>query len=229
MKYLSRNKVYQKIDVSKNAKKIYAICEGEKTEIKYFNFFLGFSSNIDIIPIPSENGQTDPVKLKESAEILFFGNETNAPKYSLSREYEDEVWFVIDTDRWNEGNKIEQLKSFCLNKNSQHKQWFVAQSNPSFELWLYYHFNSTKPIQAEVSAYPSFKNFVHVKAWNENGFNPDSHPIEIETAIENSKNNFEIVDGQPILYSTEVHYLAEIIVSFVKDQLDKAKEMIKKD
>lgn len=227
MKYLSRKKVYKKIEPNKNAKKIYAICEGQKTEIKYFQFFLGLSSNIDIIPIPSEGGKTDPVKLKESAELLFFGDKTTCAKYSLSAEDNDEVWFVIDTDRWNEGNKIQQLKDFCNSKNSKKEQWFIAQSNPSFELWLYYHFNATKPILSEVNKYPSFKNFVHDNTWNGNGFNPDSHPIEIETAIKNSKNNHELKDNQPNLFSTEVHFLAEIILSFVKIQLTKLKLMIK--
>ena len=39
MKYLSRNKVYKKIEQFKNAKKIYIFCEGEKKEIDYFKYF----------------------------------------------------------------------------------------------------------------------------------------------------------------------------------------------
>ena len=29
-----------------------------------------------IIPIPNENGQSDPTKLKENSELIFFGNST---------------------------------------------------------------------------------------------------------------------------------------------------------
>ena len=150
MKYLSRNKVYLKVALNKNAKKIYILCEGSETEIRYFKYFQGLSSNIDIIPIPNVNGQSDPVKLKENSELLFIGNSLTPPIYSLSQDYKDEVWFVIDTDRWNEGNKINQLKTFCNSKNIESKQWFVAQSNPSFEIWFYFHFFEKKPISSEV-------------------------------------------------------------------------------
>ena len=75
MTYLSRNKVYEKIEPNKEAKKVYIICEGQEKEYRYFRYFKGFSSNIDIVPIPSENGQSDPIKLKEQAQLLFFGDE----------------------------------------------------------------------------------------------------------------------------------------------------------
>src|SRR6056297_861170 len=104
MKYLSRNKIYKKIEPFKNAKKIYIFCEGERREIDYFKYFQGFASNIDIIPIPNDNGKSDPIKLKENAEVLFYGNSPTKPIYNLSTELKDEVWFVIDTDRWNEGD-----------------------------------------------------------------------------------------------------------------------------
>ena len=41
--------------------------------------------------------------------MLFMGNEAVSPKYTLSAELEDEIWFIIDTDRWNEGDKINTL------------------------------------------------------------------------------------------------------------------------
>lgn len=226
MRYLSRNKVYAKIETKKEAKKVYIFCEGDK-EVKYFKYFQGFSSNIDIKPIPNDNGKSDPVKLMENAELLFFGNEDNQAKYSLSVEYKDEIWFVIDTDRWNEGNKINTLKDFCKNKNIENglNQWFVVQSNPSFELWLYYHFNEIKPEDGDVENYNSFKEYVHNKILN--GFKNGSHPVEIQSAIKNSVKNFEIENEQPKLYSTEVHNLGLIITSFVNEQLEKAKEIIR--
>jgi hypothetical protein len=77
--------------------------------------------------------------------MLFHGNETVSPKFNLSAELEDEIWYVIDTDRWNEGDKINALKTYVEERNKEYKGRFVVQSNPSFELWLYYHFNSEKP------------------------------------------------------------------------------------
>lgn len=224
MRYLSRKKVYQKIEATKNAKKLYIFCEGKETEIRYFNYFQGLSSNIDIIPIPNVDGQSDPLKLKENAELLFFGNEVTSPKFSISEEYQDEIWFVIDTDRWNEGDKINQLKLFCTSKNISAKQWIVAQSNPSFELWLYYHFYKVQPEKETVEQHASFKQFVDAAI--KGGFDSRSMPIEIENAIVNSKANFQIKNEQPNLYSSEVFYLGEVILPFVKVQIDKAREMM---
>lgn len=157
MKYLSRNKIYEKVDPFKNAKKIYIFCEGDR-EVNYLKFFQGFASNIDIIPIPNENGKSDPTKLKAQAEKCLKSN-----SISLSKELSDEIWFVIDTDRWNEGNKIDELRNYVKDKQVTQDGWFVAQSNPSFEIWLYYHFFSEKPDDSEVKDAKSFKDFVSIK------------------------------------------------------------------
>lgn len=212
MKYLSRHKVYEKVEPFKNAKKIYIFCEGDR-EVHYLKFFQGFASNIDIIPIPNENGKSDPTKLKAQAEKCLENNSV-----SLSKELADEVWFVIDTDRWNEGNKIGELRNYVEEKQKTYDGWFVAQSNPSFEIWLYYHFNSEKPIDFEIEAAQSFKDFVATKI--KGGFDNRSMPLEIQQATINAENNFERENGQPKLYSTEVFNLAKQIIKFTKVQLD---------
>lgn len=225
MRYLSRNKIYEKVETKIDAKKIYIFCEGEETEVKYFKYFQGLSSNIDIIPIPNDNGKSDPLKLKENANLLFFGNEDVLPQFELNKEYKDEVWFVIDTDRWNEGNKIELLKEFCYSQDESENLWNVVQSNPCFELWFYYHFHENMPDENEVDSFTSFKEFVNSQI--KGGFDTRSMPIELTTAIENSTKNFNITSNQPDLFSTEVHNLGKVIISFVGKQLDKARQMMK--
>ncbi len=217
MKYLSRNKIYKKVESFKNAKKIYLFCEGDK-EVNYFKFFQGFASNIDIVPLPNDNGKSDPLKLKQNSELLFFGNENVSPKLSLSTELEDEIWFVIDTDRWNEGDKINTLKAYTKEKNKEYQGWHVVQSNPCFELWLYYHFYHEKPEIDEVSNFVSFKEYVDMKI--RGGFDNRSMPLEIQKATSLAEANFESLNGQPTLYSTEVFNLAKQIIRFTKPQLD---------
>ena len=214
MAYLNRIKAYEKKEPTKDAKKVYIFCEGEKTEIAYFKYFRGFSSNIDIIPIPSEDGKTNPLHLQTQAAEFFSDSTDN----ELSEEYQDEVWFVIDTDEWNIGDKIEQLKAFCKGN----ARWFVVQSNPCFELWLYYHFYDQKPASENVAEYSTFKEFVDAQI--KGGFDARRMPAELETAIKNSAQNFEPENGQPKLYSTEVHILGAVINSFVKEQLDEIKQ-----
>lgn len=219
MRFLSRNKVYEKKEAQKDAKKIYIFCEGEDREVNYFRYFQGFSSNIDIIPIQNLQGQSDPSKLRDHAILLFEGGESHPVKYKLSAEYKDEVWFVIDTDRWNENNKIQSLLDFCNSRNQITPGWFVAQSNPCFELWLYYHFNNSKPEKTEVNSFVTFKDYVNHKI--KGGFDNRKMPLKIKSAITNSINNFESEFGQPMLYSTEVHILAGIIYPFVSNQIEK--------
>jgi hypothetical protein len=45
----------------------------------------------------------------------------------------DEVWFVVDTDRWGEkDNPTTPIPA-------AQQGWHLVQSNPCFEVWLYYH------------------------------------------------------------------------------------------
>lgn len=49
-------------------------------------------------------------------------------------EAEDQLWFVIDVDRWKE-QQIRELADHC----KQEENWNIVISNPCFEVWLYFH------------------------------------------------------------------------------------------
>jgi hypothetical protein len=210
---LSRNKIYHKIEPEKEVKKVFIFCEGDR-EVNYFQYFKGFSSNIDIIPIPNNNNQSDPEKLYDDAVLKLFGNEVERPKFNFNEKLGDEVWFVIDTDKWNEGNKINTVRGNC----SKQVNWKVAQSNPCFEIWLYFHFHPTKPLENEIQSFTTFKEFVDNKI--PGGFNSMKYPLYFQDAIKHSKMNFENDKNQPKYLSTEVHYVAECILPFVKVVFD---------
>jgi len=211
---LSRNKINIKAEPIKEAKKLFIFCEGDR-EVNYFKFFKDLSSNIDIIPIPNELGKSDPEKLYNNAFLLIIGSKNEKPKFTFNIDSGDEVWFVIDTDEWNNGDKINILKSNCSKQN----KWFVTQSNPCFEIWLYFHFHPENPKIAEIENCTSFKEFVNNKI--PGGFNPKKHPQVFQTAIKHSENNFESENGQPKYLSTEVYVLARSIQPFVKEVIDK--------
>ena len=63
---ITRIRQYAKKDPSKDAHKLYVICEGGRDEPRYFEFFEGLSSNLNVVIIPSEEGKTDPVRLKDA-------------------------------------------------------------------------------------------------------------------------------------------------------------------
>lgn len=218
---IERRRDYGKKDPSKDAHKIYIVSEGSAKEPNYFGFFKELSSNLEIITIPSYEGKTDPVKLKEQATALFFGDR---PKYIPDYLQGDTIWFVIDTDTWEEEGKILPLRSFCLEQNEKVAQnplvervysaWNVAQSNPCFEIWLYYHLYEQIPKDVEVEECSSFKEYVD--RLFSGGFDCDKDPARIFDAIRNAKHNFDCVDGILARYSTEVFLLGEEIYKFVE-------------
>lgn len=216
-KYLVRSRRYERQEPLRDSRKIYIYCEGNKREFDYFRFFCGLSSNVNIIPIPSKDGKTDPEKLMEAAQEEFGINSDVSPKYTLDVSQYDNVWFVIDTDLW--GSKITDLRNFCKSQNAglDNETWYVSQSNPSFEIWLYYHKFSEKPVKNDVDKYSSIKEFVDAQI--PGGFDSRKHPAMIEAAIQNAKATYEEENQVLKLYSTEVFKLGQVILPFVKDIL----------
>ena len=216
-KYLVRSRRYERQEPLRDSRKIYIYCEGNKREFDYFRFFCGLSSNVNIIPIPSKDGKTDPEKLMETAREEFGINSDVSPKFTLDVSQQDNVWFVIDTDSW--GSKITDLRNFCKSQNAglDNEAWYVSQSNPSFEIWLYYHKFSEKPVKNDVDKYSSIKEFVDAQI--PGGFDSRKHPAMIEAAIQNAKATYEEENQVLKLYSTEVFKLGQVILPFVKDIL----------
>lgn len=212
-----RRRTYEKASPSRDAQKIYIICEGKEREKDYFEFFKEISSNLELIIIPPENG-TDPVKLMEQAQRTFLSDH---PIYHIDESEGDLIWFAIDTDTWLQEGKILKLKEFCNreNKNKRYEIWNIAQSNPCLETWLYYHVYAEKPDHNEVSEHASMKEFVNAKI--SGGFNCDIHPMYIKDAIVNSENNYSDTDGYPDLYSTQMHNLGKAILKYAKQEIER--------
>jgi len=155
--------------------------------------------------------------------------------YALDYKHGDTVWFVIDTDSWEKEGKITPLRVFCSQQNEaipqildevkSYSAWNVAQSNPCFEIWLYYHFYNTKPQEEDVSKYASFKEYVNSVI--SGGFNFEKDPARLEDAIANTNKNFHITQtGTLLLYSSEVYRLGIEIDGFVKKDVSKLRNKI---
>lgn len=226
---ITRRKDYSKQLPSKDARKMYLFCEGEGTEPDYFTFFKGLSSNLEIITLPPENGKTDPLKLMELAKCKLLKEDS---RYIMDYIAKDSVWFVIDTDTWEREGKITRLREFCTFNNDAfpekwsevkpYSAWNVVQSNPCFEIWLYYHFFKNAPDPIMIEPHPSIKAFVSSAI--SGGFNFQTDPVKVETAVDNAKANFKSdEEGKPLYFSTEVFELAEEIIPFVRQHLDRLK------
>ena len=220
---IQRRRLYEKALPSKDAQKIYVFCEGDDREKNYFDFFCGMSSNLEIIAIPPYNHKSSPNNLIDHAEQLFEGE---SAEYTLDYGQKDIVWFVVDTDEWEERGLIQHLRSYCTKKNEgqDYSAWNVAQSNPSFEIWLYYHVYETKPEDKEVASFSTFKEYVNSRI--SGGFDSAVMPIYIEDAIRNSHANFERNGCNPAKYCTEVHHLGEDILKYAGKDLQLKKRRL---
>jgi hypothetical protein len=96
--------------------------EGAKTEGQYFDLF--GSKRVQIHVLPTEEGFSAPKHV--FARLAEFKKECDIGK-------DDQLWLMIDVDRWEE-RSLAEVASESLRKKFQ-----LAVSNPCFELWLYLH------------------------------------------------------------------------------------------
>ena len=90
MPLLSKLK-YNKVQAWRDAKLFIVICEGERQEYQYFNYFDGLSRRLKVIPVPNESGKGAPQHLQLNAEK------------AVQELYDGgiyELWIVMDVDRW---------------------------------------------------------------------------------------------------------------------------------
>ena len=198
------NRLFIREAPSRDAKSIYIFCEGVRREYQYFMYFKEIDSriNVEIYELHPHEDNSPSGLLNIAKKCIVPGEDNPKPKYSFLEN--DEVWIVLDTDRDKIDSRkpqIKKVKEFCKQKGD----WFVAQSNPCFEVWLYYHLSSEKP---------DFKNNEDCNSWKrlvndsiDGGFDSRKHPLYIETATLNAENNFSIVNEIPTIGSTEVFRL----------------------
>jgi len=103
----------------------------------------------------------------------------------------------------------------------------MVESNPCFEVWLFYHNNE------EVK---EFENDNICKSWKQKvnksykgGFDARRHPIFIEEASINSERNFKQNNsGRPLKGTSEVHQLAKSILSVMRNKIRAVKRSLYK-
>lgn len=215
---LLTNRLFTREPPSREAKSIYIFCEGAKREYQYFKYFVEMDSRINVEPYklhPHENNS--PLGLLNIAKTCIILSEENPnPKYKFQEN--DEVWIVIDVDKDKEESRkpqIEELRTYC----KENKDWFVVQSNPCFEVWLHYHHFNVRQEFDEDDKCVNWKDFVNSSF--QGGFDSRRHPIYIQQAVENSKNNFKINNDEPQKGCTELFKLGESMLSILGEKISK--------
>jgi hypothetical protein len=199
---LLNKRKYEKKEPFRSATLFVIVCEGEKREPKYFQYFDGISSRNKVYPVPSEEGKSAPNHLVQNANSA-------SERYGLN--VQDELWFVVDTDRWRD--HLHKLQSECSAKNN----WHVAISNPCFEVWLYYHFSRTNTELQNIDQCSFWKPLIPLVS--SGGFDMSIHPGLIKTAIDNSQNRHKETGYFPEIGCTQVFKLAEKIYALIENTL----------
>lgn len=197
---------YEKKEPFRDAFYFIIVCEGQNREPDYFRFFDGISSRVKIVSVESDGGSA-PKKLIERA--IAKEEELDA------RAERDRLWFVIDTDRWRA--QLHEIRRECATQ----KHWSVAQSNPCFEVWLYFHVREKLPDVKNMTQCKTWKSYLHTII--KGGFNPDIHPIAIETAIVSARASYAAIGYEPQPGSTELWILGDELIPLIKKDLDALK------
>lgn len=113
----------------RDARLIIIATEGRKTEKQYFDHFRSRRVQVKVLPT-DKNNHSSPQHVLERLESF-------EKSYDIAAD--DELWLMIDRDRWPEVN----LKQVA--KSALEKKYKLAVSNPCFEVWLLCHFQPLPP------------------------------------------------------------------------------------
>lgn len=214
------NRLFERQAPSREAKCLYIFCEGAKREYQYFEYFREIDSRIKVeVNKLKADENNSPKGLYDLAKNSFTGEK---PKFIFQEN--DEVWIVLDTDPDKTNSREEQIKQ--IKKDCQSKEnWFVVESNPCFEAWLYYHHNEK---------FQEFESDDFCKGWKqkvnesyEGGFDSRRHPIFIEEAINNAEKNYKSDEnGRPLKGASEVYLLAKSMFTVIKNKIRTVKSKL---
>ena len=111
---------------NRDAKLIIIAAEGRNTEIKYFEDLSNeyYNPKVHVLPLKRESNKSAPNHVI---------SQLNDFKSTYSLDKNDELWLVIDIDKW-----TNKMLSDIITQCNQ-KGYSYAVSNPCFELWLLLH------------------------------------------------------------------------------------------
>jgi len=190
--------------------KLFAIaCEGEKREPEYFKLFRFLSKKIAVDIIEDIVSEKEAITLNPNK---------SAPKWVLDRAIkyiekeglndEDELWFVMDIDRWSL-LQIKEIADYC----KQFPNWNIILSNPCFEVWLYLHKKSDFNLSTSTSC-NDFKN--EISTLEKGGYHPLKFIANLPFAVKNAKaldNNKKYYF--PSINNSKVYKLGEAILKII--------------
>ncbi len=190
-----KNRGYKKGKPYKDSRLFVIACEG-KTEVPYFEALVGHSQRLKVILLPPKDDNLSAPKWVRNRAATYI------EEFPLKGK-DDELWFIMDVDRWKKEVLIEIIKD-C----QENEKWFIGLSNPCFEVWLYAHLNDLNNLKIETCK--------EIKKMLKKNYSPTlfaqkhvDQAIKYSIAKETDPNS-----DFPFKYETKLHLLAQKILSF---------------
>ena len=212
---------YLKGEATIETKIVFIISGGDKREKDYFKMLMK-DRHIRRLKIAfvSKKGQgLVPSQMFELAKEYLFNKRFVTETDSFSIDANDTLYLVQDMDEF----EVDIRTMFDKGDKIQQATWIV--SNPSIEVWLFYHkFDTPKGYLDEGLKKPLSERSQWLKkkldALVPGGINPINAFADIRIAIANSKANYKEYNGLPDVYSTQMHILAEDILNTLGNEFD---------
>lgn len=204
---------------------MFILSGGSKRERDYFRP-LKTDGHVRSIKIAfrSKDGQgLKPYELKTIAEEFIerkqFVTEDNKT-YRIEKD--DIIYLLQDVDEFSD-----ELKMHLADVNSQTQyKWII--SNPSFEIWLYYHYaDTTAPLSKGINmSVRDRSNWLkeHLNTIVAGGEKTTKALYIVESAIANSRKNYGEDNSLPNLFSTQMHVVGESILSIMEKEFSDMKK-----
>lgn len=203
---------------------VFILSGGTTRERDYFRP-LKSDSQVGSIKIAfrSKEGQgLKPYELKSLAEDFLntkrFVTEDNN---SFQIEDGDILYLLQDVDEFGD-----EIRGYLSNIDKQQpSQWII--SNPSFEIWLFYHYYDSPEVlhdginMSEHDRSNWLKEYLNIII--SGGVKTTQALYTAEDAIFNSRKNYDEKNGFPNLYSTQMHIVAESILSIMGNEFPEMK------
>lgn len=204
---------YQKTSLEEMPKAFFVIISGGEVREKDYIKVISTHDRFKRIKIEFI---ADPLKLSPDGmlELAKFKKAHYKTSHNVDAE-PDKIYLVSDVDHFL--NDLLRIRPKC-----EREDFKLIISNPCFEVWLYYAYKKTKP-DFPVPQNP-LKISSNLKRWLgeeiKGGIQPNKAIFNIETNIENAKNNYsEDEKGIPIFFSTNMYLLATDLLPLIKPEL----------
>ena len=207
-----------RVSNSKPKEKIIVLAyEGNNTEAIYFETLKESARfNDDLIYLVSLRR---PKNDTNSAPKHVFNKLKKEAKDEYNFDSADELWMIIDRDRW---NNIPEISNLCKSQGN----FYLALSNPCFEFWILLHIKdlsefsaqelasiqSNSKVSSKKTYLKSLLGQILIDGYNESNPKPDRYLPHIDLAINRAKQLDNPSEEFPAKLGSHVYKLVEKII-----------------